>query len=782
MRQHQVPLDVHGWTPPGLSSEPLVRLSWSRYATTLRRHKWLVASVVVLGAAAGIGVTRTLVPEYEAHATVRIADAADYDDGAMPIRSNAVMRPNAWPELLTSFAILDGVVRKLSLYLTPESASDSSLFAGFDVTADFRPGGYELRIDDAGWQYRLLDGQGRTVQAGLTGDSIGRALGFRWRPPPGALGRARSVKFVLATPREAALELRRQLTITLPDGSNLVDITFKGSDPARTAAVVDALLDQLMATATALRTRNETEIRKTLKEQLALAERELGTAESALEGSQASGVSVLTEASPAAGNDAQAEDPLLIQYDSARSEYENLRSDRRAITRALSLVQEGGLSPDALWASPAIQRNATADWRAALASLATKEEELRAARLIYTDNHESVHRLQREVAEITRTRIPQAAEAMSADLQQRERELGARIGLLTQQRLSGSQRLAEAARLQRNVGASARLVALLKNRSAEATLAEENTIPNLSVVEAPVVPQRPSLDRAPFIILLALMASGGVAMLFAVVRDHFDARFRYLDQATDELGLDVLGLVPPGVRTSGGRLGGSEAAALLESFRAIRLNLTQALRSPARVTMTVSSPGPGDGKSFVSANLAWAFTEAGYRTLLVDGDIVRGELHGRFGVERAPGLLDLLAGTAELDATLQPSGRERLTVMTRGETPPGGVAELMVTAKVSALIRALERRFDAIIVDSPPLAAGVDPLVLGAATGAMLLVVRVARTDRRVAEAKLRLLARLPIRVLGTVVNEMHDQGSELPAAYPAPSETHRRWLERASA
>jgi Mrp family chromosome partitioning ATPase len=75
------------------------------------------------------------------------------------------------------------------------------------------------------------------------------------------------------------------------------------------------------------------------------------------------------------------------------------------------------------------------------------------------------------------------------------------------------------------------------------------------------------------------------------------------------------------------------------------------------------------------------------------------------------------------------------------------------------LITDLRERFDVIIVDSPPLGAGVDPFVLGAATGNMVVVLRTGATDRKMAEAKLKLLERLPIRPLGAVLNDIRAQG-----------------------
>jgi Mrp family chromosome partitioning ATPase len=78
---------------------------------------------------------------------------------------------------------------------------------------------------------------------------------------------------------------------------------------------------------------------------------------------------------------------------------------------------------------------------------------------------------------------------------------------------------------------------------------------------------------------------------------------------------------------------------------------------------------------------------------------------------------------------------------------------------MSHLMAEMKTRFNVIIVDSPPLGAGIDPFVLGTATGHMLMVFRSGETDRQMAEAKLKLLDRLPVRVLGAVLNDIQADG-----------------------
>jgi tyrosine-protein kinase Etk/Wzc len=302
------------------------------------------------------------------------------------------------------------------------------------------------------------------------------------------------------------------------------------------------------------------------------------------------------------------------------------------------------------------------------------------------------------------------------------------------------------------VEARGALYATLKNKYQEATLAEASTIPDVSILDAPAAPERPSQNRAPHIILMAILASIGCAIAAALLLDQFDRRFRYAEQATHEMGLDIIGVVPALTQTVPELRDPLEAANTREAFRTIRLAVMHAFEATGRSIVTVSSPGAGDGKSLLSSNLALAFADANCHTLLIDGDIRRGELHVTFGVERLPGFVDYLAGGPTLEQVLRKTNHERLTLLPRGASQLHG-PEMLISPAMSALLDELEERYDVIIVDSPPLGAGIDPFVLGTATGSMLLVLRSGETDKRMALAKLKILNRLPVRLLGAVLN-----------------------------
>ena len=174
--------------------------------------------------------------------------------------------------------------------------------------------------------------------------------------------------------------------------------------------------------------------------------------------------------------------------------------------------------------------------------------------------------------------------------------------------------------------------------------------------------------------------------------------------------------------------------------------------SGTQVSLAVSSPSPGDGKSFIASNLAMSFADAGFRTVLVDGDTRRGSLHDLFEVPRGPGLTDYLAGEARQAEIVHATGHEKLALIPSGR-PRRQSPELLVGSELGRLVADLRGKFEIVIFDTPPLAAGIDGYAIASAAGSLLVVLRIGQTERRMAAAKLLMVDRLPINVMGSVLN-----------------------------
>ncbi len=154
-----------------------------------------------------------------------------------------------------------------------------------------------------------------------------------------------------------------------------------------------------------------------------------------------------------------------------------------------------------------------------------------------------------------------------------------------------------------------------------------------------------------------------------------------------------------------------------------------------------------------------ALADLGRRTLIIDGDVRRGHLHHLLGGSRKPGLTDFLKGRITRSQLVERTAYGNLDRISSGTRRQDG-PELLQSSAMASLLAELRSVYDVILVDTPPIGAGADALALGTLTGNFLIVVRTGATDREVTEAKLDMLERLPVRLLGAVLNDVPDGGA----------------------
>lgn len=761
------PTSVPAGVPPnylaGPMAPPPAGFSWRRYASALYRYKWLIVALTLLGASAGIVVSRRSIPEYEVYATVWLSAETPQARTAGPIRPERLLNTSSWPDLISSFAILDSVVRKQRLYVVPNDKSSAAMLTSFSTADRYRPGDFELRVVPGTNRYELAQ-QGIIREQGTLGDSVGRALGFRWAPADSLLRSRSPVRFRLKSTREAAVALRSDLHVSLPRESSLLRLALTGSDPQRTTETLDTLLSEFMATASRLKRQNLAGFATTLDQQVTYAASELRNAESALETFRVRTITLPSEGGSIAAGLEMTRDPVLKHFFDQKLQLDSIRNDRESLQRILSGLQAGQLQSYALWSVPAV--HGFPELSNALTELAAKEAALRSALQLYTEEHRTVADLRQQIATLRTQTIPQLASSLLENVSRKEQELASRAEGSSRELQQIPRRTIEELRLRRNVEVRQQLYTMLNSRYEEARLSEASALPDLSVLDYPAVPQTPTRNTASRTILLAILLSFGAVIVLALVLDHLDARFRHPEQATQDLGLDILGVVPTVRAWSSGKRNGEEAWQVTECFRTIRLALLHRQTNDLTVgrALAITSPSSGEGKSLVASNLAVSLAKAGHRTLLIDGDVRRGTLHSTFAVKSRPGLTDFLAGNVGLHE-IQREVEGGLTVIPSGSRDHRS-PELLSSPAMREMLAQLRQHYDSIIVDCAPLNAGVDAYAVGALTANMVLVLRAGVTDCRLAEAKLKLVDHLPINILGAVLNAVQTTGEYRYYAY----------------
>lgn len=732
--------------------------SLSRYLSAINRFKWLILLITALGLGGGYVATRFITPQYEVQATILLEQGTGIQ-GSTPIQAQELLKASGWQDLLRSFAIADPVVNNLGLFVTPAQESDSVLFRSFRVEqVRLRPGDYRLTLKGA--RYALTVQPGLEVEAGVVGDSIGRSLGFRWQPSRTDLAGRDRIDFRVQTPREASIELVKRLDMKLQNGSNFLFLSMTGTSAQRTAATLNAWVEQFVTVATQLKKQKVASVAAILEGQREYSAKALQDAENALESFRVRTVTEPSERQTMQPGLEMTNSPVFDNYFRDKTMADSYQRDREALERILAQHRQGTpITREAVLSVPLVNADPASDeLRKVLAEQADREIALRRLRESYTDEFQKVRDEQTALNSLRSTTVPAALGAYIEQIKLRERTLLATIDRGTKDLRGIPARTIEEQRLKRQVEMNAAMYQSLNLKAAEAKLADAATVPDISILDPAVPPLRQTRNTAPVIVFGATAAAFALAILLAIILDQVDKRFRYPEQVTDDLGLFVLGVVPV-ISSKGKRSQSTQAAQVVEAFRTIRMNVRYAADPARPLTLTVTSPGPGDGKSLISANLALSFAEGGTRTLLIDGDIRRGELARTFHLASKPGLVEYLDGTALIAEVLYPTdAHPNLTIIPAGARRRKA-PELLATPRLTQLISQLASEYDVVIVDSPPLGAGFDAYALATATGNMALVMRAGVTDRKMAAARMAIVETLPVRVMGAVINGIQMTG-----------------------
>ncbi len=316
---------------------------------------------------------------------------------------------------------------------------------------------------------------------------------------------------------------------------------------------------------------------------------------------------------------------------------------------------------------------------------------------------------------------------------------------------------ADYTKLQSKYEQTRKMVDLLDSRIKEMKVTENVRAMNINRLETasmPGSPVKPDVTRA-MGISVALGLLLGVALAF--LRERMNPRLSSPEQVSAVLGVPVVGVLPllkgkGDAKTKGQGILQFPFSQSAEAVRSIRTAITFGMPGGVR-SILVTSPGPGDGKSTLVSNLGIAMAQAGQKTLIIDADFRQPQQHNIFGLASDVGLSDMLKNGQDIQKYILKSGVvDGLDIIVTGLIP-SHPSEVLNNAKFPQMIQKLSALYDMILLDSPPMMAVTDSLVLAALSDLTLLVVRSEKTDRRMAAGTRESLAGVGARVFGAVVN-----------------------------
>jgi tyrosine-protein kinase Etk/Wzc len=548
--------------------------------------------------------------------------------------------------------------------------------------------------------------------------------------------------------RAAVRGVPNDLTVGRLAGANVVEITYRSTDPLLAAGVPNR-----MASAFIMRRQrmSQDESRGTigfLRDQVAYYGTQLREAEARLQSFRER--ADLLNLPDAASRQVQRLSALEVQ----RTE---LVSERNVLTQLLGEAEISGAGSEEyrrLAAFPEFFRNpAVQDILRALVQLENRRSELLVQR---TMENVDVQGLTGRIEELE-NQLHRIALNYLDSLEKQIAATDSTLARFGRENAKAPAQAAELVRLVREAKLLEEIYAQLTKQLKGEEVAEADARTDVSILDAALVPNRPVSPRPVRNLVLGILVGTILGGGIAVARAVLDPRLYSRDGFVAVAGLPLLGAIPAGSAPGSSRaakrgrlpfrrakerlqpalVSAAPQSAAAEAYRALRTRLRSSVGDSSQVLL-VTSARSGNGKASVASNLALSFAQQGVRTLLIDADLRHGNVMTLLKhADRSPGLAQVLVGEAELHECVRPypvEGTDAVLDLLAPGTVSQNLAELLGSPQMRALMEDLRHGYQVIIVDAPALTVAADAAILSELTDVTLLVAHMGSTHRRTLE------------------------------------------------
>lgn len=688
----------------------------------LFRYRHVVIAVLVLVMVAAVVQTYTTVPLYRASAQVLIEDerppVAGFQNAEYYLYQDPEVYKNTQYAILGSRELARKVVRKLDLAHSPLFIRPATQSTGVRAFLS------SLRRHLSDSLSALLQKPSKGAEAPLADESAAEQQlvsaflgGVRVEPQP---------------------------------ASQLVNVVYVSQDPAFAAVAANALAETYVEQNIEVKQANTRKTLDWLQAQITDRERALQKSEEALANYRESNNAISLGDNNVVNNrlnffneQANQAKSRRVQKESLYNQIKNLKGDDPAADTFPMIAQ-----------NPNIQRI-----RQEITSLQQRRLDLSQR---YGPLHPEMKQLDSSIADAKarleneiRTVIESARQDYEAALAD-ERRLQQAYAQAEQDAQALNRKNINYSVLQNQAKTNREIYQQLLQQQQELKVSSNSRANNVRVAERAERPGAPFTPNVPRNLMIGVGVGLAIGILLAFGLDYLDDTIKTPDDITRRLNVPFLGLVPA---VRGERLpviSGSVPHDFGEAYRALRTSLVFTSGSETTRIIAVTSSQPLEGKTTTACNLALVLALGGSRVLLVDADMRRPSVHRALEMHNAVGLSHVLVGQARMREAIQRTSDPNFYVMTAGRTPPNP-SELLSSERMRAFMQNLTSSpFDWVILDTPPVLAVTDAVILTPYASGVVFVFGAEMTRLRLAERAVQMLMVSKPRVVGAVLNRVN--------------------------
>ena len=383
----------------------------------------------------------------------------------------------------------------------------------------------------------------------------------------------------------------------------------------------------------------------------------------------------------------------------------------------------------------------------------------------YRDKHpkmiEAVNSLAQTDRELSRA-IDSTAAMFEADFQTAKRnDEEARANLVRQEAesLEIDRFAVEYSNLERDLGINEHLLNNILGRMRETSMSSTIETQSARVVDRAAPAGRPFSPNIPLNLALGFLGGLALGTAFAFFVAYIDDRVKSSFDIESVVGLPLVGIVPEIKRMEQPEkaqiVANNQDRQVVESFLTLHSSLRLKDESKRAQAILVTSTIPGEGKSFTTTNLALTFAAHGEKVVIIDCDLRKPNIHKSFRLENIKGIIDICAGTQSIDQVVCKNVHPNLDII-----PAGGRAknptQILNSKNFELMLSDLRKRYDRIFVDTPPLAAVSDALIILPLMDGSLFTIFFNRVRRKAAQFSARKLLEVNVPCFGAVLNGLN--------------------------